>query len=175
MPHPTDVYAQFGITAILPGLVRAVELLQSEIDQMRVMLANAQAGQPIVKRRGRPPGGSKKHATNGSVPLETRAIRVVKATPPPPTKRATRSTSATYWDNLTPAERSAEMKRRQAVSAGRAKSKSKRAPKDNSNAVKAARTGWAKLSKKEKAARIAAMNAARLSKRKAAGVEATIQ
>jgi hypothetical protein len=79
-----NTYEAWGMTAILPGMVRAVETLQAEIDQIRESLAALQTGAEPAQRK-------KPHA---------------------------------YWDSLTPEERSAEMKRRFALSRKRQHAKS---------------------------------------------------
>ena len=169
MAQQADLYAQMGIAAILPGLTRAVEILQSEIDGLREMLSKAAGGEPIIPRRGRPAGipnkPRKKQAhTNGSVPVPTAQLNA-KGEP-------IKTTGAgIYWAALTPAQRSAEMKRRQKVSQGKAASVRKRPD----YRVAAGKASWAKMSKKAKAARVEAMNAARLAKRVAAKTEARVQ
>jgi len=57
-PHD-DIYTQAGLAAFIPGMQRAIEALQSELDQMRARLAALQAGEAPApaKRRGRPPSG----------------------------------------------------------------------------------------------------------------------
>jgi hypothetical protein len=162
-----DLYAQMGIAAILPGLTRAVEIMQSEIDSLRAMLATAAQGGRIIKRPGRPPGihtkQRKKQAhANGSVPVPTVAMNVKG-------KPIRTDGPASYWAKMTPEERSAEMKRRQKLAAKRS------GQPTTTKSSKAARAGWAKLSKKAKADRVAAMNAARLAKRAAAQAEARLQ
>jgi hypothetical protein len=157
MAQQADLYAQMGIAAILPGLVRAAEVLQVEIDMLKAMLGRAQAGERIVKRPGRPPGihtkQRKKQAhANGSVPVPTANLNAKG-------KPFSTGGPASYWAKMTPEERSAEMKRRQTLAGKRA----------------GGTKTWNGLSKKAKAERVRAMNAARLAKRAAAKAEARMQ
>ena len=58
-PHD-DIYTQAGLAAFIPGMQRAIEALQSELDQMRARLAALQNGRAPAgaPHRGRPPGSA---------------------------------------------------------------------------------------------------------------------
>jgi hypothetical protein len=61
-------YAAFGMTAILPGLIRAVEVLQTEIDSIRATLAALESG---TRQRGtRRPKGDAQGLTSHGKPVK---------------------------------------------------------------------------------------------------------
>lgn len=128
-------YEQFGIAAMLPGMVRAVELLQAQIDDMRARLEGLQIGNTkSAKRRGRPPAATGELTVHGT-PLKPG-----------------------YWASMTAEERSAEMRRRRAV---QEKNKASQKAKFVERARKGGQNRWASMTVKERKAHLAAMQAGR--------------
>jgi hypothetical protein len=98
-----ELLSQMGAAALLPGLQHALDMLNTLVAEYRGFLAQHQMSESLltgVKRRGRPPGRPNKVATITDL---TKAGKPLKGS---------------YWANLTPAQRSAEMKRRMRVTAG---------------------------------------------------------
>ena len=102
---------QMGCAGMIPGLQRSIDAAQAEMARLRARMQRAQgelqAAQAELENGVRPgPGKPPKillPAIDGTV--TARAAR----------KRPDNS----YWDNMTPEQRSVEMKRRMAVSAGK--------------------------------------------------------
>lgn len=132
---------QMGCAGMIPGLQRTIDLAQAEIDRLRLRLEAAQqaldrmaGGQLAIPpgRRGRPP--------------KPRAALAV-ADP------ASRSVAAgSSWANLSPAERSMEMKRRMAVA---------REKRKHDAISSGAKSRWARMSKKQRAEWLGKMQAGR--------------
>jgi hypothetical protein len=92
----TVSYAQMGMAAMLPGMVRMVELMQAQVDELRAQLGQMQ---PPGKKRGRP----------SLADLEQRAA-ALNGTPSP--------RAASGWP-ADPEARRAEMRRRMQVAAAK--------------------------------------------------------
>lgn len=98
-------YEAAGIAAMLPGMIHAHRLMGEEIEQLQARLAELQNGDRPT--RGRPRNETMDEAANrlllGATEAQAEAER----------KFARRSRARSgWWTKLTPAERSAEMKRR---------------------------------------------------------------
>jgi hypothetical protein len=93
----TTTYAAMGLAALIPGMQHMLVLMQAQLDGMRVQLAALQGGERIPSSNyfkapgkiGRPPGAKNKPKADNS-----------------------------YWDSMTPEERSAEITRRMMVRRG---------------------------------------------------------
>lgn len=99
-----STYAQMGMAALIPGMQYMIDQMQAQLDELRTRLAAMQEGnaaslKPLnQKRRGRPPKDEK---------FERRS-----------------KAAAAVWAKMTPEQRSAEMKRRQAKGAAKQKGRS---------------------------------------------------
>jgi len=143
--NETELYAQMGLAALIPGMQRMIELMQLELDRMRAQLTGLQASPRRVQtatKRGRP--------------------------------RKVRETLATGWP-ADPAERKLEAQRRMQVRlAKRAKATHPRHPDhpDHAAWVKsvsaAQKKKWAGMSNKQRKERLAQMAAGKNEKRAAA-------
>jgi hypothetical protein len=121
MKPQDDIYRQAGIAAFLPGFQYAVELMQSQLDQMRAQLNGLQ--NEDAPRRGRP--------KNPKVPPRgTEAYRAYdrerqrQKRKQPPVASGELNARGTplkqgYWATLTAEQRSVEMKKRQRVAHAR--------------------------------------------------------
>jgi len=134
MKKDDSPYIQMGIAAMLPGMVRAAEVLLDAIDEARNALAAYQNG-----------GARGRKADKELAQLFEPDWR---------SKAATRRASS-YWAKMTPAQRSAEMARRGMKGRGK---KNKFGPRDAewlAAQTAGARKSWGELTPKEKAARVA--------------------
>jgi len=140
-------YERMGIAAMLPGMVHAVEIMQTQINAMRERLALLESGAP--RRGGRPrtrPAQADDTDARG-VPLKS-----------------------DYWRSMTPEQRSAEMRRRFAKRAS-SKATHPRDPEHPDHEAWARKTKrsnrkfWDSLSPRQRKQKIAAMAAARAAKR----------
>lgn len=156
------------MAALLPGMQYMLEQMESTIAQMREQIRQAQEAQrsgvwdaardavaavldtdaKVPKRLGRPPGSS-----NGKPgPKSVTSLR----------KKVMAEASRSYWDAMTPEERSAEMKRRFKKRAKNAKA-GKVSRKDTQKF-----NGWLGLTKAERKLRVEAMMAGRAAAKKQA-------
>lgn len=126
---------QMGCAGMIPGLQRAIDLVQAEIDRLRLRLEAAQqalaAGGQLAlapARRGRP---AKALAT---------------------AREAVNRAAGSSWANLSPAERSVEMKRRMAVA---------REKRKHDAISSGAKGRWARMGKKQRAEWLGKMQAGR--------------
>ena len=94
MPKPPN-YEIMGIAAMIPGFQAAVDILQSQLDEMREKLGALQNGN-APKKPGRP--------RKEQPPVETGELNA-----------RGKPLKSGYWATLTPEERSAEMRRRREV------------------------------------------------------------
>ena len=124
----------FGIASLMPGFKLMRQILDSTEAELRAKLeelqlsANGFAALASTPKRGRP---SKISATilnavqaATAAPHQLPEPKVVKSTNKRVglTQRGRKPQTNTYWSNMTPEERSAEMLRRLAVSRGEARS-----------------------------------------------------
>ena len=154
----TTSYAQMGIAALLPGMTHMVELMQGELDRMRAMLAGMQNGNG-AKRPSR--GTDEYRAYDREA---HRRARARKKSDPGGLNAKDKPIRDSYWASMTAEERSAEMKRRQAIAAG----KKKLHPRDVAHPEhaawaaklsKARKKAWARLTPEEQKAKLAHMAA----------------
>lgn len=127
-------YAQMGMTALLPGMVHMLDMMQRQIDSFRAQL---NGGAQIEHKRERP-------RKNADIKLPSNRGR-------------------SGWSD-DPAERAAEMRRRQAVARAK-KATHPRDPNHPGHAEwvekigKVQRERWKKMTKTQKADRLAKMKA----------------
>jgi hypothetical protein len=127
----TTDYSVFGMAALLPGMQHMLNRMQKELDDFRQGLLAAQNGQAPIKRgRGRP----RKEQSD----------------------QAGHTSGNKAWANLTPEQRSAEMRRRQQVAKANWLAKNQSARKSNSDQQ---RQYWASLTPALRKKRIAAVMA----------------
>src|SRR4029077_11743405 len=98
------LYLQMGIAALIPGMQRAIEVMQAELDKYRAILADAQNGRvrvlegvaveeaPAARKRGRPKGSA-------TVPAVAAVVK-------------TNGGTAGFWARMTSKKRKAVMARR---------------------------------------------------------------
>ena len=144
MKTENDKYAQMGRAALIPGLQLAQEILERALSDIRGELAEMQNGDAPMKQRGRP---LKTDQTQAGAPLKTIG-------------------KGSAWAKMTAAERSREMKRRQAVARANRSAKEQAAFEAERKArySVAAKKRWAAMSKTQQKARMAHMVAAKAKK-----------
>lgn len=156
---PLDRYRAFGIAATLPGLQYAAEVIQGALDELRAQLAAMQNGDAPKKQRRISPDGiaaiqaaQKRRWAKASGDDKRKGGAGVKA----------------FWANMTPEQRSAEMRRRMGK---REVTEVKLHPRDAAHpdhddwlakTKKAARKRWANMTPKQQKARLAKMAAGRV-------------
>lgn len=91
----TDRFARMGMAAMMPGMVYMIELMQEQLDQLRAMIGMVQP-EPQAPIR----------VTNKLLERHDDGTLTYK-------KRRAKG-AGSYWDKLSPEERSAEMQRRMA-------------------------------------------------------------
>ena len=126
----TGIYAQMGLAAMLPGMVHMLEMMQTEVDNMRTQLAAMQGQAAMGEPRRRGPG-KRKPGYGYALPEGAKGL--------------------TGWP-ADPEERKLEMQRRMA------KWKVKQ-PQKESALSKQRKRAWAALSPAKRKARLAAMAA----------------
>lgn len=131
MKNPTDDlnrYAEMGLAALIPGMVRMVELMQQQLDAAKAQLAALQ-GRPASKRLGRPPGKAANSGWAGMTPEQRsaemkRRIAVARGEAEPRRRRKAPPKSEAgskqqklskhqkaLWAGLTPAQRKRRLNR----------------------------------------------------------------
>lgn len=157
-----STYAAMGMAAMIPGMQRMIELMQAELDKMRAQLAAAQGGTAKSRAKQPPRGTDEYRAYDREVHRKLRAAR--KATADLNAKG--KPIGDAYWAAMTAEERSAEMRRRQALR----KSKRKLHPSNlahpdhaawAANLSKARKAAWAKMTPAQQKAKLAQMAAGR--------------
>jgi hypothetical protein len=92
MKNNNEMLVQMGLAAMIPGLQRAIEIMQTELDDYRELLTRVQSGEAAVPKRGRQPAAAKSPGDN----LTTKGEAVKPG----------------YWARMTADERKTEMRRR---------------------------------------------------------------
>jgi hypothetical protein len=110
-------YARMGMAAMLPGMQRAAEILQNEIEKFKALLSDDGTTRPQIYNASRI---SKQGEYWESMTLDERRAEMVR--------RGMKSAKKlkNYWANMTPEQRRAEMNRRVAVRAGLAEPQRKK-------------------------------------------------
>jgi predicted Fe-S protein YdhL (DUF1289 family) len=174
-------FAQMGLAALIPGVQYAVEQVQAILDNLRAELAALQEGgtalyEPAKPKRGQPAKTESGRMSMAGLKPGTAEYRAVGAH----NKRLEREAKSTNsqraqgarnaWSGMTPEERSAEMKRRIAVTRGKAPSRRQGKPAGwkGGTGKSPAQTRWERLSKRRRKELLAKMAAAREAKRAAA-------
>ena len=151
----TSDYAAMGMAAMIPGMQRAVEILQQQLDALRAALAASQNGdahRPGLPRILAPVVDSGQRGPQGGVVRGTPEWRARDAERHRVAREAQNgnASSSGPWAAMTPEERSAEMRRR--IALGKKKALSA--------ALSAARKAkWARMTKAERAEHLAKMAA----------------
>jgi hypothetical protein len=127
----TTTYAQMGMAALIPGMQYMIEHMQKELDSMREYLGILQTADDD--------GGDKGPMKNP---------KRVKGSQGP-------------WKDMTPEERSIEMRRRMAVARGEKPARKQAKPVKDSALSQERRKAWAALSPKKRKERLAKMAAGR--------------
>jgi hypothetical protein len=127
----TSIYAQMGLAAMLPGMVHMLEMMQTEVDNMRTQLAALQGqaamGSQPKRRTGRPRGISKGLSGWPADPEERKLEmqrRMAKWKVKQPQKESALSKQRKRaWAALSPAKRKARLAAMQAGKKTQAKLK----------------------------------------------------
>jgi len=144
-------FQQMGVAALIPGAQWLLERMQRELDELREMLSELQAG--AAPRRGHPP----KDGFNArGKPLAKKGL----------------------WASMTAEERSAEMRRRALVAQGKAPSvqtgwRGRQYQKERAARPSGPANWWATATPAQKRKRLAAMEAGK--KKKANGSAEVLQ
>ena len=109
-------YSQWGMAAVIPGLQHAIDTMQEHLDQIRLQL-HAAMGRKISNTTQTIAFVPAPVAVEQPAPRVKRKYVKRAAAPVQPRKRDG-SGIAQYWANMTPAQRKAEMHRRQAKGLG---------------------------------------------------------
>ena len=115
----TKAYALMGMAALLPGMVRMLELMQSEVDNFRTRLAAMQGEAAMTVRQSRPPKKSRGGAQGWSTDPEERKAEMARRMALRDRKKESTELSKqrkAAWAALSPAKRK---KRLAAMVAGR--------------------------------------------------------
>jgi hypothetical protein len=168
-------FLQIGRGATIPGLQRAIDILQEQLDLMKTEMYSIQ-GVLVERTRAHSDGMI---VTDDVVPV-TRQLEAPKPKRGRPKKAAVvtvrKAAMKGYWASMTPEERSAEMKRRASVTAK--KKNAKLHPRDEKhpdhaiwlgNLRKAVRKQWDGYSPAEKKRRSQKMVKARVAANKLKG------